>query len=67
MILKLKKELFSLTQITTAANAYQTIANIEVSNMADYWECHFTDCKFGEELTAAEFENYLIDLMNCKK
>jgi hypothetical protein len=67
MILKLKKELFSLTQIATAIKAYQIIANIEIYNMSDYWECHFTDCKFGEELTTAEFENYLIDLINCKK
>lgn len=64
--LRLNKELFALEPITAALSAYQSIAKIELSEDSNYWQCCFTACKYGEEQTALEFENYLIDLMNCK-
>ena len=64
--LRLNKELFALEQITFALKAYQSIAKIELSDDSNYWQCCFADCKYGEEQTALEFENYLINLMNCK-
>lgn len=64
--LRLNKELFALEPITAALSAYQSIARIELSDDSNYWRCCFTECKYGEERTALEFENYLINLMNCK-
>lgn len=64
--LRLNKELFALEQITDALSAYQNIAKIELSDDSNYWQCCFAECKYGEEQTALEFENYLINLMNCK-
>ena len=64
--LRLNKELFALEQLTYALKAYQSIAKIELSDDSNYWQCCFADCKYGEEQTALEFENYLINLMNCK-
>jgi len=64
--LRLNKELFVLEQVAAALNAYQDIARIELSDDLNYWTCCFSDCKYGDERTALEFENYLINLMNCK-
>ena len=64
--LRLNKELFALEPITDALSAYQNIAKIELSDDSNYWQCCFAECKYGEEHTALEFENYLINLMNCK-
>lgn len=64
--LRLNKELFAWEPIAAALNAYQSIAKIELSDDSNYWRCCFTGCKYGEEQTALEFENYLINLMNCK-
>ena len=64
--LRLNKELFALEPITDALSAYQNIAKIELSDDSNYWQCCFADCKYGDEQTALEFENYLINLMNCK-
>ena len=64
--LRLNKELFALEPITDALSAYQNIAKIELSDDSNYWQCCFAVCKYGEEQTALEFENYLINLMNCK-
>ena len=64
--LRLNKELFALEPITDALSAYQNNAKIELSDDSNYWQCCFAECKYGEEQTALEFENYLINLMNCK-
>lgn len=64
--LRLNKELFALEPITDALSAYQNIAKIELTDDSNYWQCCFAECKYGEEQTALEFENYLINLMNCK-
>ena len=64
--LRLNKELFALEPIAVALSAYQGIAKIELSDDSNYWRCCFAGCKYGEEQTALEFENYLINLMNCK-
>lgn len=61
--LRLNKELFALEPITDALSAYQNIAKIELSDDSNYWQCCFAECKYGEEQTALEFENYLINLM----
>lgn len=55
-----------MESITAALSAYQSIARIELSDDSNYWRCCFTECSYGEERTALEFENYLINLMNCK-
>lgn len=65
--LKLKKELYSLSDIRTAQAAYAGICQLEVGENDTHWLCNFSACKYEEQRTIMEFENYLIDLINCKR
>lgn len=64
--LKLKKELYPLSYISTAQATYTGICQLEVEENDTYWLCNFSACKYEEQRTIMEFENYLIDLMNCR-
>lgn len=66
MELKLNKQIFDGFVIETAISAYKGLATIDLLDGIDYWICSFFDCEYPEELTALEFENYVIDLMNSK-
>ncbi len=66
MILKLKKEIFDLSDLEIALADYYKIAEIHIESSSDYWLCHFVQCEYDMEQTMYEFENYIIDLMNCK-
>lgn len=66
MKLKLSKQVFNVAAIETAISAFTGLAKINLVESADYWICSFSDCKYPEMLTASEFENYVIDLMNSK-
>lgn len=66
MILKMNKQIFDVGLIETAVRAYTNLATIILSENSEYWICSFSDCKYSEALTVSEFENYVIDLMNCK-
>ena len=47
--LKLKKELFSLTNIFQSVNAFSEIADISVSEEADVYNCKFCACVYDED------------------
>lgn len=65
--LKLNKEIFDIHMIKKAIIAYRNLADISVKDTEDYYEVAFIRCKYGKEKTVAEFENYVIDLMNIKE
>lgn len=66
MELKLNKQIFDGFAIETAISAYKGLATIDLLDGIDHWICSFSDCEYPEKLTALEFENYVIDLMNSK-
>lgn len=65
--LKLKKELYPLSYISTAQAAYAEICQMQVDENDTHWLCNFSACKYEEQRTIMEFENYLINLINCKR
>ena len=62
--LKLSKEIYEKDKILTAQLDYENYANITVLEENDSWILGFDKCKYGEERTVKEFENYLIELEN---
>lgn len=67
MTLQLNKELFELSIIMIGIEAYKCLTNAVVSEADQYWKVDFRNCRYDEQLTADNFENYLIDLMNGAK
>ena len=64
--LKLNNDIFSLKSIGIAKEAYSELATIAVIQGRRNTELIFTNCKYGEDLTVKEFENYLIGLENSQ-
>lgn len=64
MRLSLPKEIYEVSSIKAAAAAYAGLAEITVEDGGAHWICRLSNCRYGEELTALEFENYVIDHMN---
>lgn len=62
--LLLSKEIYSINRIEEACEAFSHIVLIEIEDSLNYWKCDFSNCKFDEEKTALEFENYLIGITN---
>ena len=67
MILRLNKEIYREPCLRDALCAYKSLAMMEVSEEPSYWVIHFQQCRCEEQLTVAEFENYLIDRMNSRQ
>lgn len=63
--LLLNKELYRYTAIEKAIADYRNLATIHIGDDGKYWNCRFSNCIYGFERTAWEFENYLICVMNC--
>ena len=62
--LLLSKRIYSRAYIELASDAFRDIAEIDVSENNAYFIYTFKNCTYDAEQTAAEFENYLIDLSN---
>ena len=62
--LKLNKDIYSNHRIVNAISAYSGFAEMEMHNRGKHWLIVFLNCKYDEELTIKEFENYLIGLEN---
>ncbi len=60
--LLLRKELYSLAIISRASGDYKNLAHISIKDTGEYYKTVFHNCKYNEQLTINEFENYLIDL-----
>lgn len=58
----LRKELYSLATISRASEDYKNLAQISIEDTDEYYKTVFHKCKYNEQLTMDEFENYLIDL-----
>lgn len=60
----LNKKIYEKNCLSKAIAAYRNIAEITFVEDSLYWICDFQNCKYGEERTVLEFENYLIELSN---
>ena len=43
---------------------YSNLCEFSIAEKADEWEVRFSNCRFDEQRTVNEFENYLIGLEN---
>lgn len=64
--LKINKEIFSDETIINALNEYKFLAKIKMTPIQNYVLLTFSDCKYEEDLTINEFQNYLIGVENSK-
>lgn len=62
--LKLNLEIYSVQSISKACDAYKDYARIDVVRDEKFVEFKFNECKYDQELTIKEFENYLINVEN---
>lgn len=63
---KLSKNIYDESIIRQAIRDYGSIANIQLKSDSNYYDLQFENCKYDENRTLKEFENYLIDLMNVR-
>ena len=63
---KYSVHIYSREAIEKAIEGFTSLGNVTVVTGPAYHNCLFMSCKYGEEKTAQEFENYMIDFMNCK-
>lgn len=62
--LKLDNEIYSSKSINLAKEAYSMLADIHVISGRNTTELVFSNCKYDEDRTVKEFENYIIGLEN---
>lgn len=62
--LRLEKSIYHSEKIRDAIRAYHGFADISESVEDGYCVLTFHSCKYDEERTVMEFENYLIELEN---
>lgn len=64
MQMKIRNELFSRETIDRALADYRHLLTATVDYVGDYCGVTFVACKYDEELTARELENYMIGIEN---
>lgn len=62
--ISLSKEIYPSQTVVQAAADYAALAAIETYEERGRIICRFSQCRYDEELTANEFLNYLVDLLN---
>jgi hypothetical protein len=62
--LELNREIYSRKNVEGAREAYKKIAKIVIKEGKSHIRVIFLRCKYGEERTVKEFENYLIGIEN---
>jgi len=62
--IEIKKELYSENTIFKAVADYKAIARIVMVKKKNTVKLTFIKCKYAEDITIKEFENYLIGLEN---
>ena len=60
----LKNDIYSAVNIRSAIDAFSGLCSITEENTPDSVLLIFTTCKYDEDRTILEFENYLIGLEN---
>lgn len=66
-IMKIKRfnrDIYSVESLKKTVIAYRAVANIHMHVKPSYADVVFTHCKYDEEKTICEFENYLIAAEN---
>ena len=56
--------IYSVETVRLALEAYRGYASVQVREKNDRITLTFSECRFGEERTVMEFENYMIALEN---
>jgi hypothetical protein len=64
MELTLNKGIFTEKLLKRAMDDFADLADIKVENKNNQWILYFLNCRYGQEKTIREFENYLIGLEN---
>lgn len=62
--IQINSEIFSEKTVKQALRDYGNIAKTSLKNKGEYFIVTFWKCKFDEEQTLREFENYMIGLEN---
>lgn len=62
--LELKTDIYSIENIIKTCEAYKELAEISICKTADAVILQFAKCRYEENLTMKEFENYLINIEN---
>ena len=65
--LLLSTEIYSEKNIRNTCDAYKDFAKINMKRRGAYIELIFNDCRYDQNITVKEFENYLINTENMKK
>lgn len=60
------KQIYDSKILIKAAEDFSKIAEISLQDNDENWICVFSCCLYNEELTAKEYSNYVLDLMNNK-
>lgn len=63
-IKRFNRTIYSEKGLKATAAAYKSIAEIRIRISPTYADVLFTNCKYDEERTVCEFENYLIAVEN---
>lgn len=61
---KFSRDVYSDSTITRTTQAYRNHAVVSVKYSGDYAIVTFWKCKYGEDITIKEFENYMIGVEN---
>lgn len=64
IMISLSREIYPDQVIAQAVKDYSALASIETYMQEGRTICRFSMCRYNEELTANEFLNYLVDLLN---
>lgn len=62
--LRLNRAIYDEGDIKKAIKAYSEIAEVLFESDETYFICSFVNCRYSDGVTRAEFENYLISLLN---
>ena len=57
-------KIYSKEAILSAIHDYKRLTTIKLTINDEYYTCEFTDCKYDSKRIIAEFDNYLIELLN---
>jgi len=63
--IRINPDIYSLNSIERTRTAYMEYAKIKVQQNGSDVIIIFTDCRYDEDQTVKEFENYLIGLENA--
>ncbi len=67
MIIQLSKEIYSKAAIERAIHDYSSLGHFQVTESETYYICKIINSIYDSLLTANEYENYVIALMNQKE